>query len=196
VDSDELELKRRGYHLEIWKVLLSILTPLVLVYLTYVVNNAIQERGALLKRDEQVLAEKQKIYLELGRNLNVTFVYVEDIGDFRQYTPIDVVGRKRETDRMFFMYLPYWSEQTERKYNEFMTTCFQTYNGAGIPAKINTSKAQKVAAYKHDGLRWDSSWDQYFTGASPSDVSSKYYDLVSSLLADTISADIRQVKSQ
>jgi type III secretory pathway component EscU len=60
-------LKQREHKLEVWKVLLSILTPLVLVALTFVVNNAIQERGALLKREEQILAEKQKIYAELGR---------------------------------------------------------------------------------------------------------------------------------
>jgi hypothetical protein len=59
-------------------VLLSILTPLVLVVLTFVVNDAIQQRGAALKREEQILAEKQKIYAEMGKMLNVIYVYVAD----------------------------------------------------------------------------------------------------------------------
>ena len=106
MDAEELELKHQDYRLERWKVFLSILTPLVLVVLAYVVNNAIQERGALLRREEQVLAEKQRLYGELGKNLNVVFVYIADVGGFRQYTPVEIVERKRKTDRMFFMYRP------------------------------------------------------------------------------------------
>ena len=174
-------------------VLLSILTPLVLVALTFVVNNAIQERGALLKREEQILAEKQKIYAELGRRLNIFYVYVADVGDFRSYTPPRVVELKREADRQFFMYRPYWSDSTEKRYNEFMKAAFLTYTGAGLPAKINASRAQKVAAYEVDKLKWDAAWNQYFTENSDPDIGTKYYALVSSLLADTVNAGIRKL---
>lgn len=187
----ELQLKRQDHDLERWKLLLSIPTPVILLLLTYLVNNAIQERGALLQRESQILGEKQKIYTELGKNLNVIFVYVADVGDFRQYTPVEVVNRKRDSDRMFFMYRPYWSDDTEHKYNNYMKACFQTYNGAGLPATINASKAEKVAAYQHDGLRWENSWNGYFTESVDPNVSTKYYALVSSLLADTVSPNLR-----
>jgi hypothetical protein len=193
MDADEVAIKRSEYKLEVWKVLLSILTPLVLVVLTFVVNNAIQERGALLKREEQVLAEKQKIYAELGRRLNVFYVYIADVGDFRSYTPPRVVEMKREADRQFFMYRPYWSEVTERRYHEYMNAAFRTYTGAGMPAKINAFKSEKVAAYEVDKLKWDVTWDGYFTEKSDPEIATKYYALVSSLLADTVSATIRKL---
>lgn len=193
MDAQELELKHREFRLDKWKTIISILTPLVLVLLTYVVNNAIQERGALLKREEQILAEKQKIYAELGRNLNVIFVYVADVGDFSQYTPVEIVKKKREADRLFYIYRPYWSEATEHNYNVYMEASFQTYNGVGIPAKINSSKSEKVAAYQRGGLRWEVSWDQYFTEKEDPDISSKYYTLVGSLLADTVNVAIRHI---
>jgi hypothetical protein len=193
MDADEIALKHREHKLEMWKVLLSILTPLVLVALTFVVNNAIQERGALLKREEQILAEKQKIYGELGRKLNVFYVYVADVGDFRSYTPPRVVEMKREADRQFFMYRPYWSEATEKRYNEYMKAAFLTYTGAGMPAKINASRLEKVAAYTVDKLVWDATWDAYFTEKTDPDISTKYYALVSSLLADTVNAGIRKL---
>ena len=44
-------------------------SSLTLVALTFVINNAVHERGALLKRQEQILAEKQRIYLSLGKEL-------------------------------------------------------------------------------------------------------------------------------
>lgn len=194
MDADELAIKQREYKLERWKVLLSILTPLVLVALTFVVNDAIQQRGAALKREEQILAEKQKIYAEMGKMLNVIYVYVADIGDFSSYTPQRVIEMKRETDRQFFMYRPYWSEATEEKYNDYMKAAFETYIGAGLPAKINASKSEKVAAYEAQKLKWDPSWDAYFTEARDPQIGTKYYALVSLLLADTVNAEIRKLR--
>jgi hypothetical protein len=196
MEPEELELKRQEHRLEKWKTFISILTPVVLAVLAFVVNNAIQERGEVLKRQEQILSDKQKIYGTLGANLNVMFVYITDVGDFRQYTPVEIVKRKRDTDRMFFMYRPYWSDKTEQRYNDYMKAAFHTYNGAGLPAKINTLKFEKVEAYKNDGLVWNSSWDQYFTEQQDADISSKYYALVSSLLADTVNPDIRKLDAK
>jgi hypothetical protein len=190
MDPDELAIRNRGHKLEVWKVLISMLTPLVLVALTFVVNNAIQERGARLKREEQILAEKQRIYSELGPRLNVIYVYIADIGDFRSHKPPDVVKMKREADRQFHAYLPYWSELTRNRYDEYMTAAFRMYGGSGVPARIRSSREQKVAAYKFDKLEWDSTWDKYFTEESDPEIETKYYDLVSSLLGDTISAAI------
>jgi hypothetical protein len=196
MDADEIAFKRREHKLEVWKVLLSILTPLVLAYLTFVVNNAIQERGAQLKREEQILAEKQKIYAELGRRLNVFYVYIADVGDFRSYTPPRVVEMKREADRQFCMYRPYWSDATEKLYREYMSAAFLTYNGAGMPAKVKTSKSQKTAAYRVDKLKWDATWDAYFTEKSDPEIATKYYALVSSILLDTVNANFRKLDAK
>jgi hypothetical protein len=196
MDADEIALKHREYKLEVWKVLVSILTPLALIALTFVVNSAIQERGALLKREEQILAEKQKIYAELGRRLNVIYIYIADVGDFRSYTPPRVVELKREADRQFFMYRPYWSETTEKSYNAYMNAAFTTYTGAGLPAQINAEPREKIAAYKVDKLQWDAAWDVYFTERVDPEIATKYYALVSSLLADTVSARIRKLDPQ
>jgi len=193
MDSDDKHFKERELRLERWKVLLSILTPLALILLTWVVNNAIQERGAALDREKQILAEKQKIYAEMGRKLNVIFVYVIDVGDFQAYKPPQIVDFKREVDRQFFSYRPYWSEQTEENYNKFMTAAFRTYTGLGKPAKIRSFRTEKVAAYEFDRLTWDPTWNDYFTEERDPDISSRYYSLVSSMLSDTVTPGIRQV---
>jgi hypothetical protein len=190
MDEAQIALAHREHRLEVWKVLLSILTPLVLVELIFVVNNAIQERGAFLKREEQILAEKQKIYSELGLRLNTIYVYIADIGDFRSYTPPKVVQLKREADRQFNMCRPYWSDNTKKLYEEYMDAAFLTHNGPGFPAKINSSEKQKIAAYSFDKLKWDDAWNQYFTGESDPPIGTKYSDLVESLLEDTVDANI------
>jgi len=191
MDADELIIKEREYKLERWKLLVSTITSLALVALTFVINNALQERGAILKRQEQILAEKQKIYLSLGKELNIIYVYVRDIGDFRQYTPTAVVDQKREADRQFFAYRPYWSEITESAYKDYMSGAFATYNGSGMSARLRAHKGEKVAAYAIDHRSWDQTWDAYFTEDTDAQIDEKYYRLVGALLADTISPDIR-----
>jgi hypothetical protein len=193
MDADEIAIKRREFKLDIWKVIISALTPIAIGALTFVVNGALQERGELLKREEQILSEKQKVYGELGKRLNIIYVYVADVGDFKSYTPERVVEMKRESDRQFFVYRPYWSEATEQRYNDYMKAAFTTYNGVGLPARINASKIEKMAAYEQDGLKWDTKWDPYFTEQVDTSIERKYYSLVSSVLADTVNATVRKL---
>jgi hypothetical protein len=191
VNADELSIKNREYKLEKWKVFLSILTPVILSILTYEVSVALKKEEAFLKRQEQILAEKQRIYADLGQKLNVFYIYVVDIGDFSSYTPPQIIKFKRDADRQFWMYLPYWSDTTEKRYNDYMNAAFRTYNGPGLPAKINASKYEKIESYKHGGMVWDSGWDEYFTEKTDSAIKIKYYALVTSLLSDIANAEIR-----
>jgi hypothetical protein len=64
--SEELALKQHTFRLERWRLRVSTITAILLGVLTYVVNNAVQERGSMLKREEQILAEKQKYMLTSG----------------------------------------------------------------------------------------------------------------------------------
>jgi hypothetical protein len=77
-----------------------------------------------------------------------------------------------------------------------MNAAFLTYTGAGMPAKINAFKSQKQAAYDVDKLKWDATWDSYFAERSDPEIAKKYYALVSSLLADTVNAGIRNLPAQ
>lgn len=194
MDEEEYAMKEREHRLEVWKFYVSILTPLLLLALTFVVNNAIQDRGSRLKREEQILAEKQKIYVDLGQRLNVFYVYVTDVGDFRSYTPPEIIKLKREADRQFFAYRPYWSVNTETLYREFLGAAFATYNGSGKAAKINACKHEKVSAYRVDGLDWNPEWDSYFTETRDPRIEKRYYSLVSALLRDIVNAGVRELE--
>jgi hypothetical protein len=52
MDADEAAFKRREHKLEVWKLLVSILTPMVLIALTFVVNNSIV-RNKYLQRNRR-----------------------------------------------------------------------------------------------------------------------------------------------
>lgn len=195
MEDREYQLEQRRYRQEWFKVFFSALTSVALAVLAFVIHDTFKEREAALKTREQIVAQKQSIYSRLGDRLNVIYVYVADVGDFRQYTPPQVVQRKRECDRIFFSYKFYWSQDTEKAYEEFMRAAFKTHNGAGFAAKIRGVNTEKVAAYDFDKLKWNTEWNAYFTGERDAQLQTKYYELVYALLGDIVNAEIRRVGS-
>lgn len=172
------------YWQEWWKVAVSALTPIAIAVLTYFISNALNERQSYLRRGEQTLAEKQRTYGRIGEDLNIIYVYAADVGDFRQYTPDQIVQRKRDADRTFYMYRPYWSRKTQDNYREFMQAAFSMYVAIGTNARINAFTDEKKAAFAAEGKNWDPKWDAFFTGNRDPVLEQRYYALVSSFLED------------
>ncbi len=193
MDKQELEIEYKKLRIEKWKTVLSILTPLILVYLTFIVQSTIKEKEAEFERLQQILNEKQRIYGTLGSDLNRIYVYIADVGDFRQYTPLQIIQKKRESDRLFLTYLPYWTEETANRYTDFMKSAFATYQWSGERAKIRATAYQKQMAYKKDNLTWEDSWNKHFTKERDANYVSAYWKLVESLLADTVSSKVRRI---
>ena len=193
MDEQKLEIEKKRLTVERWKTFLSILTPLILVYLTFIVQSTLSAKEAEFERLQQILREKQRIYGTLGKDLNIIYVYLADIGDFRQYTPLQIIQKKREADRLFFTYLPYWSKQTADRYQKFMNSAFATYQDVGERAKIRTSSYEKIKAYEKDRINWDASWNKNFTEKRDPEYSSAYWELVESLLSDTVSSSVREI---
>jgi hypothetical protein len=195
MDDREYQLEQRRYRQEWFKVFFSALTAITLAVLAFVIHDTLKVREAALKTGEQIIAQKQSIYSRLGDRLNVIYVYVADVGDFRQYTPPQIVQRKRECDRLFFSYRFYWSTDTEKKYGEFMQAAFQAHNGVGFAAKIRALNTEKVAAYDADKRKWNTEWNAYFTGERDTQLQEKYYELVHALLADSVNYEMRKAGS-
>jgi hypothetical protein len=191
MDLATADIEIAKYRQEWWKVGISALTPIMIAILTFFITDALNSQQSALRKGEQVLQEKQKLYSSLGSNLDIIYVYVMDVGDFRHYTPDQIIETKRETDRQFFMYKPYWSQKTSVLYNSFMKLAFKTYVGTGQNAQIRSAMVEKKAAYVIDSKQWNPDWDKMFTEERPPDeFTGTYYDLVRSFLEDTVSSAI------
>jgi hypothetical protein len=184
------------YRQEWWKTAVSALTPIMIAVLTFFITGALNVRESGLRRGEQLSSDKQKIYSQIAPDLNIVYVFVSDIGDFRSYSPDTVIDKKRSIDRIFFSYRPYWSEETITKYNRFMDASFEFYSDYASNARIRTSKDQKKAAFDHDGKPWDPKWDSMFTGQTVEGIDQDYYDLITSLLSDAADPQLHTSNSQ
>lgn len=183
------------YHQDWWKILVSALTPVAIAVLGYFISSSLYVKESSLRKSEQILSEKQKTYSKIGEDLNIIYVYAADVGDFRDYTPDQIIDRKRDADRTFFMYSPYWSRETKQKYSVFMDATFEMYTGAGLNAKIKTTYDQKKAAYAAYNKQWNPAWDQVFTGRRDHTLTQTYYALVSCFLSDIASAGVNSLES-
>ena len=178
------------YRQEWWKTAVSALTPIMIAVLTFFITGALNDRESSLRRGEQISSDKQKTYLQMASDLNIIYVFVSDIGDFRSFSPDTVIEKKRGVDRVFFSYRPYWSDETIEKYNKFMRAAFELYSGYASNARIRTSKDQKKIAFGQDGKTWDPKWDNMFTGQTVQGIDQYYYDLIASLLSDAASPQL------
>lgn len=185
VAPENLDLAK--YRQEWWKIGISALTPIVLAFLTFFITQILDERQPYLRRGEQILSEKQKIYPNIGDYLNVIYVYVADVGDFRRFTPRQIVETKRQVDRLFHMYSPYWSRRTKDAYSRFMNAAFTMHVAIGTDAGINSPTSEKKAAFAADDKNWDPTWDGLFTGSRHPELGRRYYTLVSSFMEDIAS---------
>jgi hypothetical protein len=179
------------YWQEWWKIGVSGLTPVAIAVLTFFITYTLNQQQSVLRKSEQILSEKQKTYSNIGEHLNIIFVYILDIGDFRHYDPMQIIEKKRAVDRLFFMYRPYWSDQTVKKYTDFMNAGFEMHGpDRGRSAKIRAITGEKKAAHAIDKKPWPENWNENFTHEIDPKVGIYYNDLVSSFLNDIATAAI------
>lgn len=193
IENATLALEHSKYVQQWFQIAAAILTPIAIAALTFFVSRAISDREASYKRSEQVLELKQKAYAEIGPDLNKIYVYIDDVGDFASYTPMDILRYKRDADRKFYMYQTFWSDKTISAYHKFMEDAFRTYTGTGKPAMIRSLTFEKEASFLNTQRKWNLAWNEMFTTERADTVGSSYRSLVQLFILDITSGKTRDL---
>ena len=160
--------------LEVAKLLVTASIPLMLWVLsaTYQENQKLLEsvradRQAELQREhirqERVAKWRYAKYDELSLTLNDMYVYFIHVGKWKEMTPLDIVERKRDADRLIFSSGPVFTEQFRDKYIALIDAMFDTYQGWGEDAALRTSADHRADAASRVGIEWDPKWEHRFT---------------------------------
>jgi hypothetical protein len=159
--------------LEVVKLLISSLTPILVIVLGYYVSeielgqsslNAARERRATLLN-----AERIKSYDAIKDDLNRIDCFITNVGTWKAETPFTVIGYKRDADRVMYEDQGIWSEQTFAAYNAYMDAAFATFQGPGKDARIRTDWGEKEAL-----LNWKKEWNSQLTGQEADNYKSAY----------------------
>lgn len=135
--------------LEITKIVVSTLTPVTLaIFGFYFAHQSEARRDDMQKysiyasekssRDSQVVEKRVDLWDELGPRLNDIYAFSLYVGNWQNMSAADIIRIKRECDRIFYAYRPFFSPEFISAYGLFMEAAFQTYNLIGEDAKIRS----------------------------------------------------------
>jgi len=143
--------------IEIAKITVSVLTPVLVLVLGIIINNSIKaaERSTSLRSD---------IYRTIGGDLNDIYSYLAFVGAWKELTPADVIDRKRAVDRAMYTYKPFFSRELFYTYETFMREAFSPYGAPGTDARIRSDLSTANGDRRIHTLKgWEAAWGDRFT---------------------------------
>lgn len=183
------------------KIGVSCLLPIAVVALTLIINTRLNEFNSELKSkeneqqykykiSEKIVEDKRSIYRSISIDINSIYIYINDVGNFYDFSPEIIIQKKRVVDSIFFSHNSYWNTDTRNAYKDFMSAAFMTYSGPGQPARIRSRPDQKIAAALYRGEQWNKERNDAFNGEFDPSINGKYTDLVKAFLLDINSSEI------
>jgi hypothetical protein len=168
--------------LEVAKLVVSALTPIVLFGLGFIVNRAGQRVELARWSRQKVIERRLELFNEMGPDLNDLFCFFLRVGHFKDITPPDAIGRKRKLDRTFHSNRPLFSRDFGDRYQAFLDTCFVPFTGAGEPAKLRASADEQRLERGAD--RWEPRWEGMFVESeTPVEEIARTYDALMNAFA-------------
>ena len=162
--------------LEIAKLAVSILTPLLVLAIGLVVNRSLKRLEHRQWTSQKVIEKRLKIFDDLAPSLNDLLCYFTFVGSWKELNPEKVIQIKRSIDRIVHVNAPLFSRDFRARYDSFIDCCYQTYTGWGQNAKLRTTSSRYKVV---EG--WDPKWDDCFSQdveADPETVRSAYHALM------------------
>src|SRR5258708_428295 len=122
--------------LEVAKLIVSALTPFLLIIIGLWINRHLKSLDYLQWTNQKVTEKRIAVFEELAPKLNDLLCYFTFIGCWKELNPPDVIGRKRDMDRIVHVNAPLFSREFVKNYDAFISSCYKTYTGWGRDAKL------------------------------------------------------------
>jgi len=138
--------------LEIAKLCASVMTPLVILIFGVLINSTISSQN-------RVVDQKIKIYEQVGGDLNDVHAYFTYVGGWKEFSPREILSKKRNLDKTIQVYRPYFSDRFYTQYQKFM---YSVYEKRNVQEKketrlISTSDIRQER-YVSSGKDWSPEW--------------------------------------
>lgn len=145
--------------MEIIKLAVSFLTPVMVVVLTVLLARFTKKMETAQWAQQRVVDKRLEIYDLIGPLLNELFCFYCLVGNWKEITPDLVIAHKRRLDRLIHVYTPLFSPGFLLSYRNFMGGCFKMWGHFGDDAKIRAPLEKRKKAFAE---KWDPAWDEKF----------------------------------
>lgn len=147
--------------LEVVKVVLAFLTPLLLLALGVVINRASRRVEDAQWANRKLVEQRLDVYGRLAPGLNDLYCFVKVVGDFRAVTPPKAIDLKRKLDKEFHINKFLFTNRFAHAYHRFMDLAFETDVDFATDARIRVDPDTQ-----HDEMGdalWQADWDTRFS---------------------------------
>lgn len=129
--------------LEIAKLIVSMLSPLAVVGIGYLITRATKRLESVQWANQTVIQRRLEIFSEVAPKLNRLLCFALFVGGWKDTTPSDAVRLKREIDETIYVNRVLFSPQLFEAYSQYMQILFHMYartdSDALIRAEIVTT---------------------------------------------------------
>ena len=189
-DEKRVEEAKRGNKKPVWnsleitKLLISVITPLVLIIIGYKVTQITEQGKNNEQWNQRIIEKRVEVYDRVGSKLNEIYCYFNYVGNWKETKPTDIITDKRILDKEMYTYRPLFSKKLFNAYNFFMDSAFKTGTGWGNDAKLRTTITFRKQYPR--GCLWNDTWNSQFTEEKKNgiNVHSAYEDLMSNVAND------------
>jgi len=163
--------------LEITKLFVSILTPLVVLIVGVWIKSVMLKMESKQWVNHSLMEWKIKLFEKVAPRLNDIYCYYTYIGDWKNFSPPDILQRKRELDKEIMIAQPLFSKEFISAYDDFINSCFITYRGKGKDAGMATGMESRRNISKNG---WKEEWEYLFAKniTTKSDIEKQYSNLM------------------
>ncbi|ETK37376.1 hypothetical protein [Microbispora sp. ATCC PTA-5024] len=152
--------------LEIAKLTVEALVPVSLAVMGFLFTRATNRLEASQWLNQKLIEKRVELLGTALPRLNDLYCYFAWVGGWKELSPPEVIGLKRELDRLFFANRAFFSDSVQTDYEAFSRALFKTYAAPGVDAQLRTSLTS------HDGDRahsypktWQAEWTALFADA-------------------------------
>ncbi len=170
--------------LEVVKLVVGILTPVVIVLLGLVVNRQLKVIEHRQWVSEELAKKRLELYDRLAPRFNDLLCYFTYVGSWKDFTPPEIIRMKRTLDRDVYLAAPLLSEDFMKATTAFIEACYSTFGIWGADAQLRSRIQRRREAF---GTRWDAAWEQCFDSQNALEIEvvrDRYDAVIGSLVTD------------
>lgn len=144
--------------------LATLAVPIVVAVMAGRFNRQLKRWEASQWRNQELIKKRLEYYDSVVPSINEMMCYFTFIGPWKEFTPPEVIRRKRELDRDFYCAAPLFGDDVQSAYHDFVGLCFVTYGAWGADARLRTGFGRRKEAM---GVEWRDEWEPMFAYAPP-----------------------------
>ena len=163
--------------LEIVKLMSSSLTPIFLAVMGIYVHRKTKQFEHIQWRGQKLIEKRLSIYDSLASEFNDILCYYTYVGQWKSFTPADIIKKKRSIDKQIYLASPLFSKDFFGVCMNFQNLCFETYGGWGTDARLKTSCKHREDAM---GVGWQAAWNELYSNkpTDPEKIKAAYREIM------------------